>query len=439
MAKNIEMNILQNSGSYDVVYPKTLSENVIYGEKTLTEKIESLNPTDTFAVGDILISQRSLTDLGDSWANCDGSALDSTTVPDFYAIYKQSVEYGGAYKVVNTFTTSSATNCYYVGNINGTLCWIIWQSDWCHHLWTAESPLGPYTDRGKLMSGSNMKIDYKIVGDYLIYAYTTTNGKAYINWAKGGDWTINYVSPNKGSAAHDYWYQPNIIGMYGNIIDVSLAEGDSSSSGTHYHYVHHINISSKTDSINSTALVISNYYNTCNFGTTQIGNTAYVSGTGYSNSNYFYFLKSFTIGSNTINSITESRSKSGYPFGGEMYTDGTRLMWGASNMWYIDSGKTGSPTKNTLPSTGDLWVDIENNTFFQLGSDLIIRQYQCYPYALLNSWTATNNCGTIINVDYNKKEIVGFDTSANVYLNNECYAPSLPELSAGINYYIKVK
>ena len=76
MAKNIEMNHLNSNGSYEALYPKTLSQNVIMDSgENLQARIksveDSLTPSGTFEIGDLLYTLRD--DLDSNWLLCNGS------------------------------------------------------------------------------------------------------------------------------------------------------------------------------------------------------------------------------------------------------------------------------------------------------------------------------------------------------------------------------
>lgn len=81
MSRNIEINIKQESqggeSSYEVLYPKTVSKNILYsGEDAVTvwDKLNNLNPDSTLEVGDILYTNRINLDP-EKWHLCDGSLI----------------------------------------------------------------------------------------------------------------------------------------------------------------------------------------------------------------------------------------------------------------------------------------------------------------------------------------------------------------------------
>lgn len=81
MAKNIEMQLLNSSGSYEAVYPKTLGENVYLSNgQTVEDKIFSVGVDSAFEVGDTLTTLRN--DLSSDWRLCDGSLVDATDEPE---------------------------------------------------------------------------------------------------------------------------------------------------------------------------------------------------------------------------------------------------------------------------------------------------------------------------------------------------------------------
>ena len=72
MAKNIEMQLLNSSGSYEAVYPKTLGNNVIMDNgETIEEKITHVGVSSAFEVGDVLFTTRGRPN--EDWLLCDGS------------------------------------------------------------------------------------------------------------------------------------------------------------------------------------------------------------------------------------------------------------------------------------------------------------------------------------------------------------------------------
>lgn len=82
MSRNIEINIKQESqggeSSYEVLYPKTVSKNILYlGEDAVTvwDKLNNLNPDSTFEVGDILLTSKKNIN-NDVFKLCDGSYIE---------------------------------------------------------------------------------------------------------------------------------------------------------------------------------------------------------------------------------------------------------------------------------------------------------------------------------------------------------------------------
>lgn len=88
MARNIEINIKQQTGdvsSYETLYPKTVSKNILYsGEDTVTvwDKLNNLSPSTTFEVGDVLLTSKTINLGTNQWLPCDGSSVNLDLYPE---------------------------------------------------------------------------------------------------------------------------------------------------------------------------------------------------------------------------------------------------------------------------------------------------------------------------------------------------------------------
>ena len=73
--KNIEINIKNSTNTYDQLYPKTNSSNIIMsGGENLDEYISSDRQ---YKVGDTLTTARPSSDFNNEWMVCDGSEVPS--------------------------------------------------------------------------------------------------------------------------------------------------------------------------------------------------------------------------------------------------------------------------------------------------------------------------------------------------------------------------
>lgn len=94
-SKNIEINIKSSTGasgtgsdSYTTLYPKSLSNNIMYDSNshiTMQDKINNLSPNDTFELGDILCTSKINVDT-EKWHLCDGSKLNREDYQNLFSI-----------------------------------------------------------------------------------------------------------------------------------------------------------------------------------------------------------------------------------------------------------------------------------------------------------------------------------------------------------------
>ena len=95
VSKNIEINIKNgtdssttSSDTYTVLYPKSLSKNIMYDNDsniTIQDKLNNLTPNDTFEIGDILCTSKINID-SDKWKLCDGVKLNRDDYPSLFDV-----------------------------------------------------------------------------------------------------------------------------------------------------------------------------------------------------------------------------------------------------------------------------------------------------------------------------------------------------------------
>ena len=75
MPKNIEMNVKQQDGSYEVIYPKTVTENVYNSSGQTVDQIMQQNTEDVLTVfkGIIVMWSGSQSNIPSGWVLCDGN------------------------------------------------------------------------------------------------------------------------------------------------------------------------------------------------------------------------------------------------------------------------------------------------------------------------------------------------------------------------------
>ena len=75
MPKNIEMNVKQQDGSYEVIYPKTVTENVYNSSGQTVDQIVQQNAEDVLTVfkGIIVMWSGSQSNIPSGWVLCDGN------------------------------------------------------------------------------------------------------------------------------------------------------------------------------------------------------------------------------------------------------------------------------------------------------------------------------------------------------------------------------
>lgn len=98
MAKNYNITLKQDNGTdYDVLYPKTISSQVLLSKQarddlnlaegaTATDAVNSIQKDGgAFQVGDTLTTAR--TDIGNKWLLCNGANEDATSYPDLSKLF----------------------------------------------------------------------------------------------------------------------------------------------------------------------------------------------------------------------------------------------------------------------------------------------------------------------------------------------------------------
>ena len=75
MPKNIEMNVKQQDGSYEIIYPKTVTENVYNSSGQTVDQIMQQNAEDVLTVfkGIIVMWSGSQSNIPSGWVLCDGN------------------------------------------------------------------------------------------------------------------------------------------------------------------------------------------------------------------------------------------------------------------------------------------------------------------------------------------------------------------------------
>lgn len=125
MAKNIEMTTLTSSGSYETLYPKTLSSQVVNEDGS-----NPFTVSGTHQIGDIYITGR---EVDDKWLLCDGTAINPILYPDLMEnvnvnpytteAYSEKIAFLTKYNFQSLVSFTISTNKFYYTRVkHGYIC-----------------------------------------------------------------------------------------------------------------------------------------------------------------------------------------------------------------------------------------------------------------------------------------------------------------------------
>ena len=435
MAKNIEMNVLNESGEYEVIYPKTAVENILNNKGGY-----GVTNDDAFEIGDILLSTRSENEMGERWQVCDGREVDGTIYPEYSLIVGSKRGWGGNFKA-----QTDATLCFTGLKYNDYYLFINYRGRVSYRK----------TIYGDSFEGTSAQVPYT---SYTLREISIQNNKIVCLWTYGQRAFIGVLSSLNGSWTYCaclntkddeypvdggwvYWISGN---TYLIVCHADLEDGTTGESNAFYYNV----VTVGTESSISTKFGSNTRQRSKS--AVRLGNTVYLWGhCSYSNRDATDYYSLSVSTSPTVTTIRENEYSLTQSYGAIKFVYNNQIYYYKSGIFYLGSKTALSATsKLTISTTDLLYWEIVGNELYVIYKTKIDK-YNFSTYTLIGSYTC--NLGEIGVTIINYIIVNGNDITV-CYAKNSSSAPStkiwdnyssivLPIVTPPDNatYYIKLK